>query len=403
MGADEDDPEARTRLRRAYAAMTGEDERLADGPMAVVLAILAAGYLGSIAPQLQPIAGMIQASTQQHREQFSALQRILNERGPDHYVVAAHSEHAERELSLLLKQRSLTPDRVRQALLTLAQRITDGDLRYGERSIRAKVLYWAARLHAVQHETLPIARHYLVQLRQTDPGVDTRIIDALILEAENNIDGALQMLRDIDTPDGRATFFLTLFRTRGAETALAWFDDQPGRDNARFLTGLGWSNVAICLATMDRWEEAAGRLAAAQEHIEEWPDLAFVEGVINAAMLLPVEWRQYALEMHLFHEGIRPIEGVDATRRRARAKVCFEKAKALFISIDQHQRAQGAQDWLLWLRLTDPMPAVVPRPGKRYRKPCTRARGLSISSHLRGFSASHSMTLLSNVISSSAS
>jgi len=60
----------------------------------------------------------------------------------------------------------------------------------------------------------------------------------------------------------------------------------------------------ICLATRDRWEEAAERLAAAQEHIEEWPDLAFVEGVINAALLLPVEWRQYALEMHLFHEGI---------------------------------------------------------------------------------------------------
>jgi hypothetical protein len=115
LGADEDDPAAQTRLRRAYAAVTGEDERLADGPIAVVLAILAAGYVGSIAPQLQPIAGMIQASTQQHREQFSTIQRILNERGPDHHVVAAHCEHAERELSLLLKQRSLTPDRVRQA------------------------------------------------------------------------------------------------------------------------------------------------------------------------------------------------------------------------------------------------------------------------------------------------
>jgi hypothetical protein len=166
------------------------------------------------------------------------------------------------------------------------------------------------------------------------------------------------MLRDIDTPDGRATFFSTLFRTRGAETALAWFDNQPGRDHARFLTGLGWSNVAICLVKTDRWEEAAARLAAAQEHREEWPDLAFVEGVINAALLLPVEWRQYALEMHLFHEGIRSNEGVDATRRRARAKVCFEEAKALLMKIDQHQRAQGAQDWLLWLRLTDPMPAV---------------------------------------------
>src|SRR5439155_25523724 len=90
-----------------------------------------------------------------------------------------------------------------------------------------------------------------------------------------------------------------------------------------------------------------------------WPVLVFVEGVVNVAMLLPVEWRQYALEMHLFHEIVRPIEGVDANRRRARAKVCFEKAKDLLVKIDQHDRAQDAQDWLLWLRLTDPTPAVV--------------------------------------------
>jgi hypothetical protein len=277
---------------------------------------------------------MIQASTKANREQLSAMYRRLDELGPDSYVVAAHSEQAERELSLLLKQRSLSPDRVRQALITLAQRVTNGELCYVERSIRAKVQYWVARLYALQPDTLPVARHYLAQLHQTDPGVDTRIIDALILEAEGNINGALQTLRDIDIVDGRATFFATLFRTRGEEAALSWFDDQPGRDNATFLTGLGWSNAAICLAKMGRWKEAADRLAAAQEHIEVWPDLAFVEGVINAAMLLPVEWRQYALEMHLFHEGVRTIEGVDAARRRARAKVCFEKAKDLLLEID---------------------------------------------------------------------
>jgi hypothetical protein len=239
MGANTDDSKTWTRLRRAYAAITGENELLADGPIEVVLAILAAGYLGSITPQLQPIAGMIQASAQENREQFGAVYRKINELSPDHLVVVAHSEYAERELSLLLKQRSLTPDRVRQALITLAQRITDGDLRYVKRSIRAKVQYWSARLHALQPETLPGARHYLEQLHQTDPGVDTRIIDALILEAERNVDGALQILRDIDTPDGRATFFATLFRTRGEETALSWFDDQLGRDNATILTGLG--------------------------------------------------------------------------------------------------------------------------------------------------------------------
>ena len=109
MGTDTDNQEAWTHLRCAYVARTGEDERLADGPIEAVIAILAAGYLGSIAPQLQPIAGMIQASTQENREQFGTIHRRLEELGPDLYVVEAHNERAERELRLLLKQRSLTP------------------------------------------------------------------------------------------------------------------------------------------------------------------------------------------------------------------------------------------------------------------------------------------------------
>jgi hypothetical protein len=291
MGAGIDTPEARVRLQQAYANSTGEDERRAHGPIDVVLAILAAGYLSSIDPTLQPIAGMIQASARENRErleeQFGGVHRRLEVLGPDHYVVQAHSEQAERELNLLCKQRSLAPDKVRRELIALAARVTEGDLRHVKPAIRAEVRYWTARVHATQSETLTVARQYLVQLCEGTPGTDTRIIDALILETEGDIDGALRILRNVDTPDGRATFFRTLSSRRGAETALAWFDDQLERNNVGFLTGIGWWNVAVCLAKMGRWEEASERLATAQIHIHEWPDLAFVKGVVNAACCLP--------------------------------------------------------------------------------------------------------------------
>src|SRR5262245_63214282 len=51
MGSDTDDQETWTHLQQAYAAMTGEAEQLADGPIEVIVAVLVAGYLGSIAPQ----------------------------------------------------------------------------------------------------------------------------------------------------------------------------------------------------------------------------------------------------------------------------------------------------------------------------------------------------------------
>jgi tetratricopeptide (TPR) repeat protein len=366
MGGDPDDPEALARLRQAYAGSTGEDERRANGPIEVVLAILVAGYLASIDPKHRALAGLVQTHAQEDRagfqrmgERFDIVDCRLDEIGPDHYVVETHSERAEHDLRLILKQRSLAPERVRQELVALAQRVTDGDLRHVKHSVRVEVYYWAARLHATQRETLSAARNYFEQLRQIDPAVDTRIIDALILEMEGDVDGALRMLRDIDTADGRTSLFVTLLRARGAEEALAWFDAQPERDHASCLTGLGWSNVAVCLATTGRWEEAADRLVAAREYREDWPDLVFVEGVINAALLLPAEWRQYALEMNLFHPEMRPIEGARSDWRRARAKACFEEATNLLTAIDQPGRAHAAQDWCLWLRLTAPTPDVV--------------------------------------------
>ena len=88
--------------------------------------------------------------------------------------------------------------------------------------------------------------------------------------------------------------------------------------------------------------------------MEKWPDLALIEGVVNAALLLPEELRPYALEMGIFHQTIRTIEGGEADKYRARARECFNKAYKLLAEIGQKGRAQVALDWHLWLRLKDP-------------------------------------------------
>ncbi len=366
MGANTDDQGVRARLRRAYAESTGEDERLADGPIDVVIAVLAAGYLTSIGPQLEPVVGMIQAGAKESRaafgrmdERFDTVDRRLGAIGPDQHVIEAHTDRAARELSLILKRRSLEPSAVRQEIRVLAQRVRDDDFRHADPPIRTDILYWAARLHASQAETLPDAKNFRDQLREVDPNTDTRIIDALILQTEGDVDGALRILRDVDYPDGRAALLLILSRTRGDDVTLTWFDEQPCRDDPDFLTGIGWSNVAVTLAQAGRWEEAAARLAAAGKHISEWPDLAFIEGVVNAAMLLPVDFRRHTLQMNLFHRAIRTIEGPDADRIRARAHDCFTRAADLMDGIGHGGRARAAQDWCLWLRLTDPRPEIV--------------------------------------------
>lgn len=365
MGADDYAQDALAFLRQTYADRTGEDEKFADGPIEIIVAVIAAGYFGIISPQIEPIAGMIQDHARESRKRFKKLDEGLGSvssklanLGPDHSVVKTQNKVARYELEQLLKQRSIEPDRIANELINLLQRVVKGDLIHTDNSIESEILYWSARLHASKNETLSLAREYREKLLHLAPKTDTRIIDALFLETEGDVDGALRILRDIDDPDGRSTFFIVYSRQQGKENALLWFDEQPDRDNPDFLTGIGWTNITITLAKKDRWFEAAERLAVAHVYYEQWPDIAFVEGVVNAAMLLPKELRPYALEMNIFHSIIRTIEGAEADQHRARSKACFEKAHELLLGINQKGRAQAALDWHLWLRLTDPNPEI---------------------------------------------
>ncbi|MCH7988550.1 MAG: tyrosine-type recombinase/integrase, partial [Planctomycetes bacterium] len=166
-------------------------------------------------------------------DRFDGVNRKLDMLGPDPHSVKAHTEAATKELSIIRKRRSLDADGSRERSRILAQRVTEGDLCHADFSIRVDVLNWAARLHAARAETLPTAKSYLGQIQFIDTAADTLIAEALILEfEEETADGALQILRDIDNPDGRSTFFLFLSRARGETVALEWFDQHLPFPNA---------------------------------------------------------------------------------------------------------------------------------------------------------------------------
>ena len=121
MGKDEYDQDALKRLRQTYADKTGEAERLADGPLDVIVAIIAAGYFGSISPQIEPIVGMIQDHARESSKGFQKLDENLGSiasrlkiLGPDNYAVEAHNKFAQYELDQLLKRRSMEVARTLQ-------------------------------------------------------------------------------------------------------------------------------------------------------------------------------------------------------------------------------------------------------------------------------------------------
>ena len=351
---------AQERLVQAYAAVSTKPSANAIEASSAIVAILVAGYQDRLQKKSAPLAGLIQAQSMETRDAFekfnqqaSNLAERFNSIGPDALVVRVHTEQASEELRGILKRRTFRTDEARDQIRVLIGKLFSGELHHADQAVRVEALYWAARLHALEAEHIPQAKDYLKQLRELDPRYEVRIVDALILEHSGDLDGALRGLRDIDTPDSRSTLFTVLNRRKGKEAALAWFEEQPKHTDVDFFTGIGWSNVAVTLSEQGMWESARDVLAATQSLAEEWPGLAFVEGVVNAALLLPDESRPQALRMNIFHPHIQPIQGPDADQHRARARHSFERAVNLLTGIGENKRAQVAKDWILWLRLTD--------------------------------------------------
>jgi tetratricopeptide (TPR) repeat protein len=357
-----DAPEIHSRLRERYTEITRQPEYLTDEPIEVVVAILLAAFLVDLGPAGARLALVTLESNKQIRADFRSgfedVSRQLENLGPDRRLVEEIlTQRISEELTRIRQRRSWAPDQAREQIRQLVERVQSGDTRHATPSVQGEALYWAARLHAGEPEHLEQAKSLRDQLRQLDDAADTRIVDALILTTEGDGDGALRMLRDVDNPDARSSLFSILHKSRGPQAALEWFDGQERRHQPDLLTGLGWSKVAVALAQANRWEEAAACLAAVCECQEEWPDLLYLEGVINAALLRPSELRRHALDMNLFHPGAHTIEGPEADRRRERATLCFQQAVERMATLFP-ERADGAKQGLLWLRLTHPITTI---------------------------------------------
>jgi hypothetical protein len=359
-----DESDIRARLAESYSGATGETPALANGPIDVAVAIVAASVLARLSSEGQAIGGMIQASGQEiqsAKQELKAQIATLNEK-VDHIRLPGPAppltdECASRDLQRILRRRGIDLKSDRTEIQELALRVREGDLQSVSQGVRADVFYWAARLHAVYPETLNIAQAYRDDLRELAPRYDIRLIDGLLAKARGDIDESLQTVRNVETPDGRSVLFGLLCDIRGRSAALLWLTDYLpfGPD---LLTGYGWRAAIVKLAEEKRWEEAA-RIASTttRDHLKECPDLAYVNGAINAGLLLPTDFRHCVLQGPIaLHIGV--AEGREADERRERAGEQFGVAARLMDEIGFPQRAEAAREWLLCLRLIHPDLAV---------------------------------------------
>ena len=345
IGGRHDEPDVRDRLVQSYSDQTGEATHLAGEAIEAIVAILSAGYVVTIPQEQRAIAGIVQ-NIPGHGEVSTKVSDPITEQ--------SHTAHAKRELSKIRTLRVFSPDKSQQDIKGLIQRTRNGDLLATHPSVKAEILFWGARLCALDKQTLTLAQGFRDELKQIGPDMDLSIVEALFLEAEGNVDAALRILRECEDSDSRSILFSMVSRTRDEQIALAWFDKQENKDAQDFFTGVGWLNLVISLAKAGRWEEAAIRLVRLESFWSDVPTLAFIEGMINAAMLLPEDFREIAFTTVPICPGITSISGKEAERYRARALACFEYADEALKKVADSELVQFINDWRLWVRLMGP-------------------------------------------------
>ncbi len=332
---------ARAEAESSYTAYTGEDRSVARGAVDTAVAVLVAGCYATMPKEQRPVAGLLQA----------ALRRLPTE--PDPVTRRTHSELAKAELDALLARRALAFVESHEEALALFYRVTTGDLVAADPPIRSRIQYWAALLCAAEAGALDTAKQLRADL-SSDSDFDVAIIDARIAEADNDNDAALRILRDIDSPEGRSALFGALARIHGNGKALAWFEEQHGRERRAFFAPTGWRNWAFAMVKEGRWEEAAERLVHLEPLRAADAGLAQMEGVINAALLLPLDFRSRVLEGVPLYSGIQLHHSPDVATYHSRAMECFQQIRDQLRGVSHSGFARYLEWWGFWLRLLSP-------------------------------------------------
>ena len=333
--------DARAQAESSYTAYTGEDRSVARSAVNTAVAVLIAGCYATIPKEQRPMVGLVQAT----------LRRLPTE--PDPVTRRTHSELAKVELDGLLARHTLAFVKSHEEALTLFYRVTTGDLAAADAPIRSRIRYWAALLCAGEAGALDTARQLRADLSDDSP-FDVAIIDARIAEADDDNDTALRILRDIDSTEGRSALFGALARIHGNGKALSWFDEQPGHERQGFFTPTGWRSWAFAMVKEERWEAAAERLIPLRPVRALDAGLAQMEGVVNAALLLPPDFRSRVLEHVPLYRGVQLHHTPDAATYHARATECFQQLRGQLHDIRHAGFSQYLEWWSLWLRLLSP-------------------------------------------------
>ena len=341
-------------LAERYSEETGEDKRFATIHVNGVVAILVAGFLASIPKNQKSVVAMIQQLGVNLQSDLANLEQEIVSQP---YLLASKqtlTQHAEDKLSRILSLRSFSPSSCVNNLRELWNESEKGSLVLIDSAVKAKILYWTARLCATDVETLDFAKQLRSKLQQFDGDFNLFIVDALIESTDGRQDEALRILRDKNDSDSRSIFLSLLLESKTEQEALTWYDRENQNNGIEFFTPVGWCNWAVIKANCGGWDEVLKILPEMESQWEQTPMLAVIEGSVNAAKLLPEEFRSLVLSGAPLYSGItRRVDNAAPTHHQ-RATDCFNFVVSYFEDNLTQTWLNALKDWQIWLSLMNP-------------------------------------------------
>lgn len=340
------------RLAQAYMVATGEADHFAEGVIQITVAVLVAGALAPLDHGNRLLLDSQQGIRQDTQAIRQALDKLNGGFKSNPTLDAAAKEELER-----IKMRRFCPGTDSRAEVRgLVERIEHRDLAQTSAPVRAEVLRWAARLHALHKDSWQAAMSYLEQAEalHQGPPEDLAIIKAWIQFEQGAENEAIQSLRYYDSPQARSNKLSMLVVSKGNSTALEWAASL-NKCGPELFSPVGWWKYAITLHSEGRWDEAIAALEPlSTEDWKECPDIPFVLGLFHAGQLLPEPMRHHVLDGNGSLIGLRLNEGQEADEHRNRAIAAFQKARELLHDLNTEDRIKGCDYWLMWLALSSP-------------------------------------------------
>jgi hypothetical protein len=253
------------------------------------------------------------------------------------------------------QQRSFFPENLStDQFQPLAREILDGQLTVLSQELRRRILLHAARSASLRNERTHAVRFFeaATPLRGPESDLPAR---ARMAEAQGDLNGAIQILRDAADADSLSVLFTVLVRAKGDDSALAWLVEQ--NLSVRRLTSNGV--LALCQIHLRKEDYAAVKAVldqATDDQIDESPHLLMLRGAARFPSLLSKPDQKLPLMgLQLDVRRVRPIfPDAQVAQELDLAISDFQRLIPLARELELRAAVRVAEDYLVWFDLVHP-------------------------------------------------